>query len=973
MSDPQRDGSQAFFPRILMDLGRAVACLAAAAALGGCGERESGGGGPAAASGRTEEAARVDTLTRQLAASRLAAARERLAADALDEALAWTAAALAADPENAGAGELARDLLGEVRWPLVRWELPHGLRVERIACGGQGSLFVALAAAADGADFRTVVRWETPGFDRMAVLFPVAGGTVSELWAAPGGPALIVTRGGEGGQTRLLCSAETLEPVAELGLLPAGLTGEAVMAGDGNGLLFAGPETAEDGRTVWRIRDAASGGVVRTLESAEDAAPPPVAAWMDSSALRILFRDGSLALAPVSPVKPVELYKPNEPQNIVQARFSADGGRILGLWDSGGGRAPERRLAEIGLRGEEEGAEGEVVWAFPAEKPDGSWWRSPWTAESPWWNSLLRDHGNPQDPPALRLEEGVLFFADGRHAPLRGGESPVVALAFQDDLLFRADAAGTVTVVDWLSAPERLAAADAGLAAPDPVWFGGWCTALSGFRHDEEAGGLVRLDDRERRRILEGIGPEAALRLLSGLDFSLPLSEAARAVTAPPSAAWQPLWDRLARADASGRSWPLWLELGQALGDSRWHQQLAAELRRRNGEDGAELDGSPWEMRRRMRGLAAAGDDAAFNAGLAEAGENLLPLAAALDAALEGASPERIAACLEAAGEKLPPMLRALATSRIAWLEGRTADAAGMWPETFPELAKVRAVQDWDGWEQEDFAARYREHTAELEAEFARYDVARAGEVAEMEAAAARLLEPEARRILGRRRLAEFCLNGALALDEADGEPETVRALARRARDSGGDAAAALRAEALAHNHLKNFEKALPLWIELLTGQAPEALLASDYAEAAYTAFEVMKPDQAMEILTTGVRRFGQDPGFALQAGWISLLTGNHGRAYQFLLAGMRVGFPEEVRENSLLLLAVAASLAGFPEDAASHYFNLLEYDPVWSDPAAVEELDWPQELKNALHQLISAEPGPDVMLPDDLPLLPDL
>jgi transposase InsO family protein len=288
----------------------------------------------------------------------------------------------------------------------------------------------------------------------------------------------------------------------------------------------------------------------------------------------------------------------------------------------------------------------------------------------------------------------------------------------------------------------------------------------------------------------------------------------------------------------------------------------------------------------------------------------------------------------------------------------------------------VRSVQDWDGWEQEDFAARYRAHTAELLDEFARYDVARANTPEERRDAAALLLEPAARQVLGRRRLAEFCLKGAQALATNEGPPETTRALAKRARDAGADPAPCLRAEALACNQLKRFDEALPLWVELITEHPPASHLASDYAEAAYTAFETHNPGQAMEILTTGVRRFGQDPDFALQAGWISLLTGNHGRAYQFLLAGLRAGYAAEVRENSLLLLSVAASLAGFPEDAATHYFALLEQDKAWADPATVDELDWPEELKHALRALVNGQGfgnDPDIMLPGDLPVLPDL
>ena len=82
-----------------------------------------------------------------------------------------------------------------------------------------------------------------------------------------------------------------------------------------------------------------------------------------------------------------------------------------------------------------------------------------------------------------------------------------------------------------------------------------------------------------------------------------------------------------------------------------------------------------------------------------------------------------------------------------------------------------------------------------------------------------------------------------------------------------------------------------------------ETHLPGDYAEAAYTSFENADSQQAMEILTTGLRRFPQDANFALRAGWVALLTGNSERAYKFLLAGKRIGFPSEKLENATALL----------------------------------------------------------------------
>jgi tetratricopeptide (TPR) repeat protein len=224
------------------------------------------------------------------------------------------------------------------------------------------------------------------------------------------------------------------------------------------------------------------------------------------------------------------------------------------------------------------------------------------------------------------------------------------------------------------------------------------------------------------------------------------------------------------------------------------------------------------------------------------------------------------------------------------------------------------------------------------------------------------LLEPASRNILGRRRLADLCLKGALHLAEHEAKPELIQQLAKRAHDLGGETVPALRIEAQAQTRLDRHAEALALWVKLLTENPVEEQLATDYTAAAHSAFEAGQPGRAMDILTTGINRFGNDAGFALRAGWIALLTANHGRAYQFLLAGMRVGFAPEEEENACLLLAVAASLAGFPQDAASHYLRLAEIEPEWQQPETADSLDWPEGLKAAIRQLIT---GPDVTTPD--------
>jgi hypothetical protein len=107
-----------------------------------------------------------------------------------------------------------------------------------------------------------------------------------------------------------------------------------------------------------------------------------------------------------------------------------------------------------------------------------------------------------------------------------------------------------------------------------------------------------------------------------------------------------------------------------------------------------------------------------------------------------------------------------------------------------------------------------------------------------------------------------------------------------------------------------------------------------------------------MEILTTGLHRFPEDGNFAMRAGWVALLTGNPERAYQFLQAGQRIGFPEEKLENAMALLAIAAVQNGAMDDAAVYYNDLLIIAPEWQDPATLESLAWPEELKASLREL---------------------
>lgn len=950
-----------------------VSCAVAAALSSGCEKQEQTvrEERPAAAAGETAG------ISRQLAVARLAQARECRRANALDEALAWAVSAWQADPGLDDAARETADLLAKSRWPIPLWELDHGIPVDRLAFAAPGTLWVALGERGLDDAFNTVVRWDTGAMKIDAVLFPSQGDGVSTMIAGSRERALILQRGSGKSRTTLLCDGKTLKPLKELGAIPPELTPEAVVATSPGGLIFAHPEVmpGDPTRHVWRIRDASTGEIVRSSDPVGSEVARPVSAWLDERQLRVLLRDGSVAVVPVSPVEPVVVHRPATPAAILQARIGGNGQVVFGLWATGEGQPPRRKVAEFGLGTATDSPT--VSWRVGNEAADASWWESPWTRGLSWWDSLLRDHGVAEDPPMVRITDGAVRFSDGVRAPVRGtGE--LTAVAFGQDTVITGNADGRVACHGWLP---QARPGEGGKDRANPALAADLCAWLTGVRLDPEQGKVVTVDRVGRNALLEKLAPLRLAGVVPGVDPD-GMVQAGRTLLPrhAPSAAWQPLWERLARADATGRSWPRWLEHGQDLGDSRWHQDLSEAVALRNRPTEIKPgDDSPWLAERRMREVFASGNEAAVFAALTATGGNGPAMATGLALALETKHPAWIRECLRVA-DSPPPFLRVLSESRVAWLEKRPADALALWPDEFPDLARVRALQDWNGWEQADFGPVYATHLKDLRDALRVYDVTAGTDPEDRAKRAAALLDPATRIAVGRRRLADLCLKGALMMADKSENPELVQQIAKRGRDMGAPPEPCLRVEALTETRMKHHAAAHPLWVKLLTEYPVENHISADYAEAAYTAMEVGNPGQAMEILTTGINRFGDDPAFALRAGWIALLSGNHGRAYQFLLAGLRVGFTEEEEENACLLLAVAASLAGFPEDAATHFLRLVEIEPEWEKPETADTLDWPDGLKNAIRQLITGG-GPVIDLPgnptdptmEDLPTDPTM
>jgi len=825
-------------------------------------------------------------IVSQLADARIDAAKVKLEQQRPDEALALLVSALKADPASEEATSLAATILSETAWNLPELTINHPLPIDQIAYAAPSSLWVSL-----GGETNTTVRWNLETLRIESVLFPTTNCKTRSLEFDPGHRSVVVERG----PVTLLCNAETLRPIRDLGALPDYLTPSAVVVFSPDGLLMAHPGfvSAEDHSLVWQIRDVASGEIIRSSESLTEAAPRPIAAYLDRGQLRVIHADGSLLEMPVSPVEEIRRTPITEPVKLLQAQFSADGNSVLVLQEQGPHEPPVQSV--ISYRDEEDGS----------LKVDALARRFPWSRQPNIWSWLMND---PEQAP-FAINGNVVKILTGPHAPVEL-PSPVAAAAFDGKSVITGEANGTVTIHRLLS----LAGTNTGERKAGPIdktsltALENLSGALAGKRYDEQARTFTRIPVEARVKEFEACNLDAILSLFPQLDFAAVSAEfkSIHQRTAGPEA-FVLLRDRLARA---------------------------------------KPDSDPQAIEETFR----TNDSAAILTAIQSAGGKGPAAATALALALKSDHPDWIAACLTSAKD-LPPLLRQIALSRIAWLEGRKADALASWPEIFPELAEVRLREDWEGWEQADFKPALDDLRQCVRGELDAIQVPDSSTPEQRKTLAARLADPATIAAVGKRRFAEACLKSALAFSAHKEETEVTFQLAKLARDLGVAPEPCLRAEALALTALGDYVNAHPRWIELITEHPVETTLPGDYAEAAYTAFENSDPGQAMEILTTGMHRFPKDGNFALRAGWVALLTGDSERAYRFLREGQRIGFPAEKLENATALLTIAAAQTGATDDAAVYFQDLLKIDPAWADAATLDTLDWPEELKATLGQ----------------------
>ena len=862
-------------------------------------------------------------LTEQLAAARIDAAKSR----APDEALALLVSALTVDLSCNEARTAAAKILAETTWNWPTLILNHGLAIDQIAYTAPSSLWVSLNGLAN-----TTVRWNLETLHIESVLFTSNNEPTRSLILDPQQHSAVIQRGA----VTLLCDARSLKPIRDLGPIPDFLTASAVIVFSPDGLLVAHPSfvSEQDHSIIWHIKDTATGEIVRSSDPIASTSPQPLAAWLDRRELRVLHADGSLLEMPISPVEPVRNTAQPKPVTLLHAQFATNGNSALTLEAIGPHQPPVQTTLRFG------------TVADASLTPQSMATRFPWSRYPNIWDGLLNEPENGK----LEITDYELKIPNGHQSPIRT-EAQITAAAFAGEDLLVGEANGTLTIHHLLPLPTQVTV-NYTATLPDDKFltsFKNLTTALTGIYYNEKERAFAHLDAAARLKALGDCDFNSIRAIFPELDFGSVIA-AAKSIPTRKSTpeALLPLWDRLAQADASGKSWPDILKLSQDLMNSSWHQELAAAI---VGRDTETPPISQWTAAARMTRVFDTGDTPAILSAIHQAGAKGPSAASALSLALESVHPEWITACLQSA-EDLPPMLLQIAKSRIAWLEGRKADALSVWPERFPTLAEIREHEDWEGWEQADYSPALEKIRQCVTDELNAIAVPDNSSPEQRKAVADRLRDPVTRATVGRARFANACLNAALAFSAFKEDKETTFQLANQARELGAAPEPCLRAEALALTALGDYKSAHPRWIELITEHPVETHLPGDYAEAAYTAFENADPRQAMEILTTGIHRFPNDGNFALRAGWVALLTGNSERAYQFLQTGQRIGFPPEKLENATALLAIAAAQTGANDDATVYFKDLLKISADWANPQTIETLDWPEELKATLRQL---------------------
>lgn len=339
-----------------------------------------------------------------------------------------------------------------------------------------------------------------------------------------------------------------------------------------------------------------------------------------------------------------------------------------------------------------------------------------------------------------------------------------------------------------------------------------------------------------------------------------------------------------------------------------------------------------------LRATFATGDKNAILAALDALPAAGLPVATALFLALESGERDYISKAVSAARD-IPDPLRQLLDKSFS-----------VSPEAF---AALRKEQDWIGYESPDFSKLLSGLNDQRKTAREGFTLPPSPSGADIEAFITLLLSPASINALGEIEIADIAASTASSLAENEETASSALQLVAIAGRFGSGHARLLRITATARTSLEDFEKAHEAWIDLITNQPESSHHATDYAEAAYSAFETNHADQAMEILTTGLFRFPDDVRFAIQAGWIALVTDHPQQAYNYISKATFLGIPPDEIEHTTALLAITTLQLGDNDAADTHIKQLQAIDPKWKNPETIETLPWPEPLKASLRQLL--------------------
>jgi hypothetical protein len=324
---------------------------------------------------------------------------------------------------------------------------------------------------------------------------------------------------------------------------------------------------------------------------------------------------------------------------------------------------------------------------------------------------------------------------------------------------------------------------------------------------------------------------------------------------------------------------------------------------------------------------------------------------AALTMALEAENAPAIGAVLQLAKD-IPVLIRDFATARVLWLEGRTAEVFGLWPEEFPSYPDLVEEVDLGPWESivlsqhaDDFMAALRQRLLTLmPPENATPE--------QLRALAETLLDPASTATFGARRVRDAMMACAEVLADDPEASEEVAAMVDRARIAGAPHLPCLRIEARSFMAQGQFTAAYERWLQLLDADAGE-LAARDFLLAASCLVEDLQDEPAKELLGRGRERFPQDAGYALDAAWLLLTTGHPEDAGMMLEHGFAIPFPEEQKQTAGAMLLCAAEQTGRSERADEALAELIELSPEWGNAESIGSLEWPDDLKQTLLEVV--------------------